>query len=160
MDKSFMIPSALRHDVKVAITEAGMCGPLGVVSGAADVAAIAGCWGILLVKYARYFKVTICKKSAVDICTTLLLGMGGYYAGCRMATRAMQFIPGAGWLIGAGVSSVANVVFTYRYALALACVFAGGENRLASLAASITTVMAGMGSVMSLKEIVSLYRTV
>jgi len=51
------------------------------------------------------------KEEAKKICTTALLGMGGYYAGCKTATKLFHLIPGAGMLLACGISSLANIVF-------------------------------------------------
>ena len=42
------IPTALRKDVKLAILETGLLGPIGAFSTVADVASIGGWWGFLL----------------------------------------------------------------------------------------------------------------
>lgn len=73
------IPYALRGDVKLAIFETGALGPIGAFSSTADIAAIAGWWGYLLVQYSKHYGVTLDKEAAKKICSTALLGMGGYY---------------------------------------------------------------------------------
>ena len=117
------IPENMREDVKFAILEAGAFGPIGAFSTAADVGAIATVWGYLLFKYTKQYGYKLEKDDAVKICTTALLGLGGYYAGCKMATKLFHIIPGAGTLLAMGISSLANVIFTYRFALALTRIF-------------------------------------
>ena len=153
------IPRELREEVKLAISETGLLGSIGSFSSIADVAAIAGWWGYLLVKYAKYYVgKSIDKEAAKKICSTAILGMGGYYAGCKAATRLFHMIPGAGTLIACGVSGVTNMVFTYRFAVTLTKIFTAGKVDFNTLAKSIPVIFAGTGNgVLNLKDIVCLY---
>ena len=151
------IPEALKKDVKLTILETGAMGTIGVFSSAADVMSIAGSWGYLLMRYARYYRYTIDLEMAKKLCVTVLLGMGGYYFGCKTATRLFHIIPGAGTLAAMGISSLQNVIFTYRFAVTLTCVFSAGCVKLDTLADSIKCMFASSNQgLLSVKEIVGL----
>ena len=152
------IPKNMREDVKFAILEAGAFGPIGAFSTVADVGAIATVWGYLLFKYTKQYGYKLEKDDAVKICTTALLGLGGYYAGCKMATKLFHIIPGAGTLLAMGISSLANVIFTYRFALALTRIFKSPKIDMKNLAKTIITVFAGtINAVQNVIDIVDLF---
>lgn len=152
------IPEALKKDVKLAIFEAGTMGPIGAFSTVADVAGIAGWWGYLLVCYAKHYNYAIDIEMAKKLCATVLLGMGGYYFGCKTATKLFHMIPGAGTLAAMGISSLQNVIFTYRFAVTLTCIFSAGSVKLDMLADSIKCMFAGSNQgLLSVKDIVGLY---
>ena len=152
------IPKEMREDVKFAILEAGAFGPIGAFSTVADVGAIATVWGYLLFKYTKQYGYKLEKDDAVKICTTALLGLGGYYAGCKMATKLFHIIPGAGTLLAMGISSLANVIFTYRFALALTRIFKSPKIDMKNLAKTIITVFAGtINAVQNVIDIIDLF---
>ena len=152
------IPKNMREDVKFAILEAGAFGPIGAFSTVADVGAIATVWGYLLFKYTKQYGYKLEKDDAVKICTTALLGLGGYYAGCKMATKLFHIIPGAGTLLAMGISSLANVIFTYRFALALTRIFKSPKIDMKNLAKTIITVFAGtINAVQNVIDIIELF---
>lgn len=152
------IPCALRDDVKFALTETGLLGPIGAFSATADIASIAGAWGYLLVKYSKYYGITLDKEAAKKICSTALLGMGGYYMGCKTATKLFHMIPGAGNLAAMGLSSLQNIIFTYRFAITLSRIFKQGSVDYDTLADSIKYMFAGtVTGFLCVKEIVELY---
>ena len=152
------IPKNMREDVKFAILEAGAFGPIGAFSTVADVGAIATVWGYLLFKYTKQYGYKLEKDDAVKICTTALLGLGGYYAGCKMATKLFHIIPGAGTLLAMGISSLANVIFTYRFALALTRIFKSPKIDMKNLAKTIITVFAGtINAVQNVIDIIDLF---
>ena len=152
------IPKKMREDVKFAILEAGAFGPIGAFSTVADVGAIATVWGYLLFKYTKQYGYKLEKDDAVKICTTALLGLGGYYAGCKMATKLFHIIPGAGTLLAMGISSLANVIFTYRFALALTRIFKSPKIDMKNLAKTIITVFAGtINAVQNVIDIIDLF---
>ena len=153
------LPSKYSGITKKALIAAAGCGPLGVFSGAADMAAIAGIWGTYLYSAARMEQVEMSKETAVEICKTVLLGAAGYYAGCAMANRVMIFIPGAGILMGMGVSSLANVLFTYRFALTVTLILSrhGASLKGMDLAGEIKSMFRGNGMVSDVKEIALLW---
>ena len=153
------ITKDLRDDVQFAIVEAGALGTIGAFSTAIDVASIAGVWGFLLYKYIRYYGYDMEKEDTVKICTTALLGLGGYYTGCKMATKLFHLIPGAGTLMAMGISSFANVIFTYRFALTLTRIFQDSKVNLKNLAKSIIIMFAGtLNGVKNVIDIVALFR--
>lgn len=157
-DDKMEIPLQLRWDVKFAIAEAAALGPIGAFSSVADVASIAGFWGYLLVQYARYYGATLDKVLAERICSTALLGMGGYYLGCKTATKLFHLIPGAGSIMAMGISSMTNIIFTYRFAITLTRIFSKGSVDYATLADSIKYMFAGTATgILSVKDIVELY---
>ncbi len=152
------IPETLRGSVKLAIVQTGLLGTIGAFSTTADVASIAGWWGFLLVKYAKHYGVEMDREAAKKICSTALLGMGGYYLGCKTATRLFHLIPGAGTIAAMGLSSLQNIIFTYRFAITLTRIFKGGSVNFDTLSDSIkymfgSTVM----GFLSVKDIVALY---
>lgn len=152
------IPIELREDVKLAITETGLLGPIGAFSTVADVASIGGWWGYLLVCYAKHYGYKMDKESAKKICVTTLLGMGGYYAGCKAATKFFHLIPGAGTLLAMALSSLANVIFTYRFAVTLTRIFKKGTVDFDSLADSVKVMFAGTGNgLLNARDIAELY---
>ncbi len=152
------IPCALRSDVKLAILETGLLGPIGAFSTVADVASIGGWWGYLLVKYAKYYGMEMDKEAAKKICSTAILGMGGYYLGCKTATRLFHMIPGAGTIAAMGMSALQNIIFTYRFAVTLSRIFAKGNVNVNTLVDAIKCMFAGTGmGLMSVKDIAGLY---
>lgn len=153
------LPTKYRGITKKALAAAAGCGPLGVLSGAADMAAIAGIWGTYLYSAARMEQVEMSRETAVQICKTVLLGAAGYYAGCTMANRILVFIPCAGPLLGMGVSSLANVLFTYRFALTVSQVLSRGKanTKVMQLAGEIKSMFRGNGAVRDMKEIALLW---
>ena len=152
------IPSALRADVKLAVFEAGILGPIGAFSSIADVASIAGWWGFLLVQYSKYYGIQLDLEAAKKVCSTALLGMGGYYLGCKTATKLFHLIPGAGTLAAMGISSLQNVIFTYRFAVTLTRIFREGTVSFDTLSNSIIGMFAGTGAgFLSVKNIWDLY---
>lgn len=152
------IPCALRSDVKLAILETGLLGPVGAFSTVADVASIGGWWGYLLVKYSKYYGMEMDKEAAKKICSTAILGMGGYYLGCKTATRLFHMIPGAGTIAAMGMSALQNIIFTYRFAVTLSRIFAKGNVNVNTLVDAIKCMFAGTGmGLMSVKDIAGLY---
>lgn len=152
------IPAALRPAAKRAILATGALGPIGAFSSTADIASIAGWWGYLLAQYSKYYGYSLDSESAKKICSSALLGMGAYYVGCKAATRLFNLIPMAGPPAAMGISSLTNVVFTYRFAVTLSRIFANGAVDLDTLAASIKVMFAGTGDgLLNLRQIVNLY---
>lgn len=147
------IPYALHDDVRFAIIETGLLGPIGAFSTTADVAAIGGFWGYLLVKFSDYYNLKLDKDAATKICISALLGLGGYYTGCKTATKFFHALPIAGTFMAMGLSSVQNVIFTYRYAETLAKIFNMGKVDYVTLADSIKNMLSRSG----MKELFDLW---
>lgn len=126
---SKMIPTEYRHEVRNAMLGAAALGPLGAFTTVADVAAIAGVWGTLLVSIASKEGISMKKEDAVKICTSVALGMGGYYSGCKLASKMFHAIPVAGPFIAMGCSSVANYLLTYYFASAMIATFRAKDFR-------------------------------
>ena len=157
-DDKIEIPLQLRWDVKLAIGETAALGPVGSFSSIADIASIAGWWGYLLVRYAQYYGAALDRVSSEKICSSALLGMGGYYFGCKTATKLFHLIPGAGSIVAMGVSSMTNIIFTYRFAITLTRIFSKGSVDYAALSDSIKCMFAGTAmGFQSVKDIVNLY---
>lgn len=155
---SMEIPYELRFDVKLAIFETGALGPIGAFSSAVDIASIAGWWGYLLTCYTKHYGYAMDKELAKKICSTALLGMGGYYLGCKTATKLFHLIPGAGTIAAMGISSLQNMIFTYRFAITLTRIFNKGIVNYDTLADSIKYMFAGTATgILSVKDIVDLY---
>lgn len=149
-----------KYNTKVALLASAGCGPLGAFSSVADVAAIATCWGGLMYSMAKDSNFSLDKDAAIDICKSALLGMGGYYIGCKTATKVFLLIPGAGIIAGMGISSVANIIFTYRFALTLSNILESkrGSLDLENLAESIKAMYGGNGMIEDAKEIWDIWR--
>ena len=147
MGEKYKIPKKYQKDTKNVLVAAAGVGPLGALTSVGDIAAIAAICGGFLYSFAKKEGVEIDKDSAVKVCKSALLGMGGYYAGCKLATRIFNFIPGAGTLMGMGVSSVANILFTYRYVLTLCNIFGnrGPNFDIANLADNLISMFNGNG---------------
>lgn len=157
-DDNMEIPYTLRADAKLTIAETGLLGPIGAFSSVADIASIAGWWGYLLVQYAKYYGMTLDKEDAKKICSTALLGMGGYYLGCKTASKLFHLIPGAGSLAAMGISSLQNIIFTYRFAITLTRIFSNGNLDYDTLVESIKFMFAGVAiGIASVKDIVELF---
>lgn len=148
-----------RENAQIALIAAAGVGPLGSLSSVADIASIAGIWGTYLYSVASSEGYHMDSDSAVNICKAALLGMGGYYVGCKTATRMFWLIPGAGWLAAMGVSSIANILFTYRFALTVCTMFETKGKGLAveELAENIKSMFGGNGILDDVKEIVDIY---
>ena len=86
---------------------------------AADVGGLATTWGTCFYALATNRGLDIDKEVAIEIAKSTILGAGAYYVGCKTATKFFNLIPGAGTLVAMGVSSLTNIVFTYRFALSL-----------------------------------------
>lgn len=153
------IPARHRKTARNAMVASAGLGPLGAFITAADIASIAAIWGACLVQVASDEYRDLDKETAIDICKTALLGMGGYYAGCKAATKAFLLIPFAGIFIGMGISSVANVIFTYRFVLTLCTIFQneGGKLDLDSLGENIKAMFRGNGLLADAKDIVDIW---
>lgn len=117
------IPTEYRQMVRTAMLSAGALGPLGAFTTAADVVAIAGVWGTLLMSIAEQEGLTMTKEAAVKVGSGVALGLGGYYSGCKLATKLFLAIPGAGPFIACGCSTLANYILTYYFALAVIATF-------------------------------------
>ena len=153
------IPAKYTAATKKALIAAAGCGPLITFSSVADVASITGIWGTYLYTVARGERVEMNKETAVQICKSVLLGAAGYYAGCKMATRLFNLVPGAGTLLGMGISALANVLFTYRFALTVCTVFSANKEKTKAtqLAMEIISAFRGNGTIHDVKEIVMLW---
>lgn len=154
------IPQTHRETVKDALIASTSLGPLGALFSAVDIAAIAGIWGILLASVASWEGVSMDTDSATKICKSALLGMGGYYVGCKTATKIFLMIPGAGIFMAMGISSVTNILFTYRFALTICSMFSKknvNNLELGELAENIKSMYAGNGIASDVRDIVSIY---
>lgn len=86
--------------------------------------------------------------------------MGGYYVGCKTATKIFLMIPGAGIFMAMGISSVTNILFTYRFALTICSMFGKkvvNNLELGELAENIKSMYAGNGIASDVRDIVSIY---
>jgi uncharacterized protein (DUF697 family) len=149
---TILIPEKLRKRVRDTMLAAGALGPLGAFSTAADVATIAGCWGTLLLAYCDHYDVRMDKDTAVKTCSSILLGLGSYYAGCKLATKLFHLIPFAGTLMGMGISSVANILFTYRFALTLTRCFDENYSSTSSMIANFAEMFKTYGALGSAED--------
>ena len=154
------IPGIHRGSAHTALVAAAGLGPLGSLSTVADIASIAGIWGAYLYSVASKEGYHLNKDDAVKICKSALLGMGGYYIGCKTATKIFWMIPGAGWLAAMGISSLTNILFTYRFALTVCAMFKSSYSALEAgeLAENIKHMFAGNGIADDVREIIDIYR--
>ena len=156
--KETEIPKELRPITKKILTAVGMAGTIGAFSTAADVATIAGSWGTLMVTYAKYYGLSLDEESATKLATTTILGLRGYYAGCKLAAKMFHLIPGLGTIAAMGISSFQNMVFTYRFATILVRLFSKKYVEWDSLALSIKNMFAKeVFGILSIGRMVNLY---
>ena len=155
------IPYRHRDAAKIAMVASAALGPAGAFSGGADILAVGGIWSACLVSIASKEGCSLDKNTALGICKSIAWGVSGYYVGCKVATNMFNFIPGAGTVAAIGASSLANVIFTYRFVLTLCRVFekAGGSSglELDRLADEVMTMYKGNGLISDLKDIVAIY---
>ena len=145
-----------------ALLSSAAAGPIGAFSTVGDIASIAGIWGTYLYVLASRENVDMSKETAIQICKTALLGMGGYYAGCKAATRAFNLIPFAGTIVAMGISALTNILFTYRFALTAYGIFdskKGTQLNLKTLGADIKNMFRGNGMFDDAKTIVGILRS-
>ena len=160
MSKSKKIPACHRGSAQLALIAAAGVGPLGSFSSVADIASIAGIWGTYLYSVASKEGYDLDKDGAVKICKSALLGMGGYYVGCKTATKIFWLVPFAGWLAAMGVSALTNILFTYRFALTVCTMFDSNNASLevGELTENIKNMFAGNGLADDVREIVDIYK--
>jgi len=152
------IPTRHRWSAQTALIAAAGLGPLGSLSSVADIASIAGIWGAYLYSVSSKEGYHLDKDDAVRICKSALLGLGGYYVGCKTATKIFWLIPGAGWLAAMGISSLTNILFTYRFALTVCTMFESKYVLEAGeLAENIKHMFAGNGIADDVREIIDIY---
>lgn len=102
--------------VQWAMHESTALGPLGAVSGGADIIAIAGVWGTLLWEMSKNHGINLTKEKSGELCKCIAKGAMRYIAGCKAAATLFNLIPGAGTLVAIAGSTIENVIFTYRFA--------------------------------------------
>ncbi len=102
--------------VRLAMHESTILGPLGAVSGGADILAIAGVWGTLFYCMMQNHGLSITKENAQKICKGIAGGVAKYYVGCKTATTLFNLVPAGGTLLAMFSSSVANIIYTYHFA--------------------------------------------
>ena len=153
------IPDMHRSATQKALLAAGAAGPIGAFTTATDVASIAAIWGACLYSVAKKEGYQLDKETATGICKTALLGMSGYYVGCKTATKIFHLIPGAGTIMAMGVSSLTNIIFTYRYVLTLCNIFSEKKTslKLEHLADNIKSMFRGNGAFKDGKDIIDIY---
>lgn len=153
------IPYRYRSTAKTALLASAALGPVGAFSAGGDILAIAAIWGTCLISIASQEGCNLDKDTAIGICKSAFLGVSGYYVGCNVATKLFYFIPGAGIFAAIGASSLANVMFTYRFVLTLCNIFEkSGKNRLNfdKLADEIQAMFKGNGLISDTKDIISI----
>ena len=155
------IPYKHRKATKVALVASAALGPLGALAGPGDVLAIAGVWSACLISVAAKEGCDLDKDTALGICKSVAWGIAGYYAGCKVANYLFLLIPGAGFLMAMGASSVANIIFTYRFVLTLCKVFensgSGEQLKIDKIADEIIAVFKGNGIINDIRDIISIY---
>lgn len=159
MEKS-RIPDSHRGSAQIALIAAAGVGPLGSLSTVADIASIAGIWGTYLYSVASKEGYHLDKDDAVKICKSALLGLGGYYVGCKVATKVFLIVPGAGWLAAMGISALTNILFTYRFALTVCALFKSSYGALEAgeLAENIKNMFKGNGIADDVRQIIDIYK--
>lgn len=156
IDKVNQIPGELRETVKKVLIRTGALGTLGPYSSAVDIASIALCWGELLVKFSQHYGYSMNLENAKRICTSVVMGISGYIVGSRVASKAFMAIPGAGLIIASGISSLENLVFTYRFATVLLTIFENNNINFNTIAETVKTMFSGRYSRM--KNIVDIVK--
>lgn len=162
MDRNSMIPEKYRSDVHKALIAVAAIGPIGLL-GDLDAVAVTAAWSGLLTAMFMDANAHLDKETAKKLTLAVLAAAGGYYAGCKLATKLFLLVPGAGLIIGAGASAIANVVFTYRFAWVIAKMLE--EDRISSknilgISGDVAKMMTmGGGITLSgVRDIVALYR--
>lgn len=157
------LPARYNECVKIAMIASAGAGPLGALSSTADAAGIAAIWGSLLVGMVGKSGAAMDKETAKKVVGAVVSGAMGYYGGCKLATRLFTLIPGAGLFIAMGASTVANILFTYRFALVLATLLDAHKISAAEakgIAPAVLSMMAGgFSSLASIEDIVRIYRS-
>ncbi len=155
------IPYQHRNATRVALIASAGLGPMGALSAGGDILAVGGIWSACLVSIAAKEGCNMDKDTAIGICKSAALGVSGYYAGCKLATNLFLLIPGAGILAAMGASSVANIIFTYRFVLTLCRVFdkisVNKSLTIDKIADEVKAMFNGNGFVSDVKDIVSIY---
>ncbi len=153
------IPQKHRGATKTALRAIAALGPIGAFSSVADIAAIATVWGSCLYSVAAKENCHLDKDTAVGICKSALLGLSGYYVGCKTATKFFWLIPGAGIFMAMGLSTLTNIIFTYRFVLTLCNIFTEKKNKvnIDNLADNIKAMFKGNGPLNDVKDIVDIF---
>ena len=161
MDKNSRIPQKYRHDVHVALIAVAAVGPAGVF-GDIDAIAVAGVWSGLVTAMLIDSGISLDKGAAKKLALAVITGAGGYYAGCKLATKLFWLIPG-GIFVGMGVSALANIMITYRFAWVLALMLEEdriSQSNVLNIAGEIAKIMTTGGGLNldGVKDIYALYR--
>ncbi|MDR1540917.1 MAG: hypothetical protein LBU32_23520 [Clostridiales bacterium] len=98
-------------------------GPLGTITGPADMAAVFGIWATLLVAMADKAGREIDATAAKEIASAIGAMSVSYYVGCKVATWAIMLVPFLGLPGAIGISSAANLLFTYRFGVIVSVLF-------------------------------------
>jgi len=155
------IPYRHRSATKKALAASAALGPMGAFSAGEDILAVGGIWSLCLINIAAKEGVSLDKETALGICKSVALGVSGYWAGCKLATKVFFMIPGAGLFAAMGASSFANIIFTYRFILTLCKIFESSGNgrglNISELAGQVKTMFNGNGFPSDVKDIVSIY---
>lgn len=114
------VNSNYRKIIRNGIIAAAAAGPLGAIPGAWDAGAIAGIWTTMFGAIAEKSGHDLNSKFVAKFISTVGGGFCAYYAGCKIATWMFHLIPGAGTLLACGVSSLMNIVYTYKFGAACA----------------------------------------
>lgn len=155
------IPYRHRNAARAALIASAGLGPMGAFSAGEDILAVGGIWSLCLMKIAAEEGCSLDKDTALGICKSVALGVSGYWAGCKLATKIFFMIPGAGVFAAMGASSIANVIFTYRFVLTLCKIFernGGGRSlNFSNIAEQAKTMFGGNGLWNETKDIISIY---
>ena len=149
-----------KPDVRWAMHEATLVGPMGAFSTVADITALAAVWGGLFALMAQNHGMSMNKKTATEICKSILLGVGEHYVGCKVATKFFHMIPVAGTFTAMSISSLANIVFTYRFALSLSTAISADSsyrNSWNGFSDRIITSFSGNSTIEDVKDICDIY---
>lgn len=104
-----------RGIIQKGIATAAIAGPLGAVPGAWDAGAITAIWSTMFIAISKKSGHDLNNKFVAKFISTVGGGFCAYYAGCKIATWMFHLIPGAGTLLACGVSSLMNIVYTYKF---------------------------------------------
>ena len=146
--------------MKVAIAAAAAAGPLGSLTGPADMIAVTGIWTTLLISMMNKAECKISPKNAKTIATAVATGAVSYYVGCKVASWMFYLIPFAGVAGAIGISTAANILFTYRFGLSIASMIEKNivDCRDKSLLLEIATpLFRKLPSIGELREIKTIY---
>jgi hypothetical protein len=120
------IPGNMQRSILWTAASLGGVGLFGAFAAHADLIAIAPGWGGLLVKLAQQSGKALDKERALKIATAVILGVGGFAGGIKLATTTLSYT-GIGTVPAMLANAGTNAVLTYLFGRAAAHTFLEGD---------------------------------